>query len=64
MDLNRIIRELVQERDRIQRIIESIEEMKLSGKAPVRPEGKPRGRKSMNRAAQENDADVKVRGQG
>lgn len=51
MDLYRIIRELVQERDRLQRIIESLEEMKPFSKVPVRPEGKRRGRKSMDSAA-------------
>jgi hypothetical protein len=51
MDLYRIIRELVQERDRLQRIIESLEQVKPFGKPPVRPEGKRRGRKSMDSAA-------------
>jgi hypothetical protein len=51
MDLYRIIRELVQERDRLQRIIESLEEMKPFGKVPVRQEGKRRGRKSMDSKA-------------
>ena len=53
MDLYRIIRELVLERDRLQRIIDSLEEMKHDP-APVRAEGaKRRGRKSMDRAARE-----------
>lgn len=51
MDLYRIIRDLVQERDRLQRIIESLEEMKPSSRIPGRPEAKRRGRKSMDRAA-------------
>jgi len=52
MDLYRIIRELVQERDRVQRIIESLEEMKSYGKVPPKPpKQKRRGRKSMDRAA-------------
>jgi hypothetical protein len=51
MDLYRIIRELVQERNRIQRIIESLEDVKSTGKAPAKPEGKRRGRKSMDKAA-------------
>jgi len=52
MDLYRIIRELSQERDRLQRIIDSLEEMKpFGGKVPVRPEGKRRGRKSMDNKA-------------
>jgi hypothetical protein len=54
MDLYRIIRELVQERDRLQRIIESLEEMKPAGKLEgVRPAKKRRGRKSMDTAARE-----------
>jgi hypothetical protein len=55
MDLYRIIRELALERDRLQRIIDSLEEMKGSVKSPVRMEGKTkrRGRKSMDRAARE-----------
>jgi hypothetical protein len=53
MDLYRIIRELVQERNRLQAIIESLEEMKSPGKAPPRQAGKRRGRKSMDRAARE-----------
>jgi hypothetical protein len=54
MDLYRIIRELVQERDRLQRIIESLQEMKPDGKPPVRVEAKKRrGRKSMDRAARQ-----------
>ena len=51
MDLYRIIRELVQERDRIQRIIESLEEVKTPGKTSLKPQGKRRGRKSMDHAA-------------
>jgi hypothetical protein len=51
MDLYRIIRELTQERDRLQRIIDSLEEMKSFGKVPARPEPKRRGRKSMDPAA-------------
>ena len=51
MDLYRIIRELVQERDRIQRIIESLEDAKGPGKTSSKPAGKRRGRKSMDQAA-------------
>ena len=51
MDLYRIIRELVHERDRIQRIIESLEAVKTPGKAARKPGGKRRGRKSMDNAA-------------
>jgi hypothetical protein len=53
MDLYRIIRELVQERDRLQRIIESLEQMKPSSKIQVRAGSKRRGRKSMDHAARE-----------
>lgn len=51
MDLYKIIQELVQERERLQRIIESLEDMKSSGKARPHPKGKRRGRKSMDKAA-------------
>jgi len=51
MDLYRIIRELVQERDRLQRIIDSLEEMKSFGKVSAKSEPKRRGRKSMDSAA-------------
>ena len=51
MDLYRIIRELDQERERLKRIIESLEGMTPTGKAPARPGGKRRGRKSMDDAA-------------
>ena len=53
MDLYRIIRELVQERDNLQRIIESLEEMKFIGKIPARSDGgaKRRGRRSMDHDA-------------
>jgi hypothetical protein len=53
MDVYRIIRELVLERDRLQRIIESLEEMRPNGGAQERPERKRRGRKSMDLAARE-----------
>jgi hypothetical protein len=51
MDLYRIIRELMQERERLQRIIESLEQVKPFGKLTARPENKRRGRKSMDHAA-------------
>jgi hypothetical protein len=51
MDLYRIIRELVQERDRLQRIIDSLEVMKVPTRVQPNPERKRRGRKSMNEAA-------------
>jgi len=53
MDVYRIIRELVLERDRLQRIIDSLEEMRPNGRAQALPEGKRRGRKSMDLAARE-----------
>jgi hypothetical protein len=49
MDLYRIISELVQERNRIQRIIESLENAS-AGDRPSIPR-KRRGRKTMDRAA-------------
>jgi hypothetical protein len=48
MDLYRIISELVQERDRLARIIESLEGIPATGKAVPRPPVKRRGRKSMD----------------
>jgi hypothetical protein len=51
MDLYRIIRELMHERDRLQRIIESLEQVSPFGKLTGRPETKRRGRKSMDHAA-------------
>jgi hypothetical protein len=58
MDLYRIIRELTQERDRLQRIIDSLEEMKPEGRAQVRTDrGKRRGRKSMDVAGREEVSD-------
>ena len=51
MDLYRIIAELVQERNRIQRIIESLEN--ASGGVKPQSPRKRRGRKTMDRAARE-----------
>jgi len=51
MDLYRIIRELVEERERIQRIIEYLEQVKSPGKMTGKPAAKKRGRKSMDHAA-------------
>jgi hypothetical protein len=49
MDLYRIISELMQERDRLERIIQSLEGITTApGKVPARPTGKRRGRKSMD----------------
>jgi hypothetical protein len=57
MDLYRIIRDLVHERNRVQNIIESLERMldgtRMPGKTESRPLGKRRGRKSMDEAARE-----------
>lgn len=49
-DLYRIIRELVDERDKLDRIITSLEQMILSGDTSE-PALKRRGRKSMDSAA-------------
>ena len=51
MDLYRIIFELVQERNRIQRIIESLENASRGEHPPI--PRKRRGRKGMDRAARE-----------
>jgi hypothetical protein len=51
MDLYRIIRDLVQERDRLQRIIESLEDRKALGRIQKTPERKRRGRRSMDNSA-------------
>jgi hypothetical protein len=53
MDLYKIIRELVEERNRLQRIIESLEGMAPDGRSLVPVGGKRRGRKSMDTAARE-----------
>jgi hypothetical protein len=51
-DLYRIIRELVDERDKLDRIITSLEQMILSGETSgPEPKLKRRGRKSMDSAA-------------
>jgi hypothetical protein len=58
MDLYRIIRELVQERDRLQRIIDSLEEMRPdAGASLLQSRGKRRGRKSMDTAGREEVSD-------
>ena len=53
MDLYRIIRELVAERDRVAQLIRSLEAHSGGGKGPGRPANERRGRKSMDRAARE-----------
>ena len=50
MDLYRIIGELVEERNRLQRIIESLETMDAAAGGPLRMRP-ARGRKSMDHAA-------------
>jgi hypothetical protein len=51
MDLYRIIGDLVDERNRLQRIIESLEAMEGQTAKPVRSAPAGRGRKSMDHAA-------------
>jgi hypothetical protein len=51
MDLYRIIGDLVEERNRLQRIIESLEAMDGIAAKPGRPRPTTRGRKSMDNAA-------------
>jgi hypothetical protein len=53
MDLYRIIRELVQERDRLTLIIQSLEEHSGAGRGRKRGPAARRGRKSMDRAARQ-----------
>jgi hypothetical protein len=53
MDLYRIIHELVEERDRLQRIIESLEGMNSTARPQAPSTGSRRGRKSMDSAARE-----------
>jgi hypothetical protein len=53
VDLYRIIDDLVQERDRLARIIQSLEGMTPAGTAPDRPPGKRRGRKFMDMTARQ-----------
>jgi cobalamin biosynthesis protein CbiD len=53
MDLYRIIRELVLERDRVDQIIQSLEEHSGIGKGTRRGTSERRGRKAMDRAARE-----------
>src|ERR1700743_3068532 len=53
MDLYRIIRELVEKRDRLQRIINSLEGMNSAAHPQTASSGKRRGRKSMDSAARE-----------
>lgn len=51
MDIYRIIGQLVHERDRLEKLIQSLEERKLSAKAPPVAPKRHRGRKSMDSAA-------------
>src|SRR5438874_2441677 len=48
MDLYRIIEELVEERNRVDQIIQSLESAVVTGKEPARPPARRRGRKSMD----------------
>lgn len=54
MDLYRIIDELVEERDRIQRIILSLEQMRDDGDVAVATPRKRRGRKGMDKSARQD----------
>ncbi len=51
MDLYRIIDDLVEERNRVQRIIDSLENVDVAAAKPVRVKRARRGRKSMDAAA-------------
>jgi hypothetical protein len=53
MDLYRIIRELVLERDRLAQIIQSLEEHSGAAKGSRRATAERRGRKPMDRAARQ-----------
>jgi hypothetical protein len=54
MDIYRIIRELVEERNRISRIIASLDEIVPEGrKSTSKPRGSRRGRKSMDASARQ-----------
>lgn len=57
MDLYRIIGELVEERNRLHRIIESLEAMEVSPDGSARPKARGRGRKSMDHAARKQVSD-------
>jgi hypothetical protein len=49
MDLYKAIRDLYAEKEKLERVIASLEELQRSAAAPPEPvEGKRRGRKSMN----------------
>jgi uncharacterized protein HemY len=53
MDLYRVIFELMQERNRVQKLIESLESAGLEGSGQLRSAGRRRGRKSMDEAARQ-----------
>jgi hypothetical protein len=57
MDLYRIIGDLVEERNRLQRIIESLEAMDAAAVRPVRTRPVGRGRRSMDHAARKQVSD-------
>ena len=54
MDLYRIIGELLDERNRLQRIIESLEAMTEEERQPVLKKPRGRGRKSMDASARKD----------
>lgn len=61
MDLERIIGDLIAERDRLSRIIKALETMERTGAAPKQVQSARRGRKSMDHAArQEVSARMKL----
>jgi hypothetical protein len=70
MDLYRIIGDLVEERNRLQRIIESLEAMDGFTAKPARARPAARGRKSMDNAARKEVSErmklywAKRRGEG
>jgi len=70
MDLYRIIGDLVEERNRLQRIIESLEAMDGVPVKPVKARAVTRGRKSMDNAARKEVSErmklywAKRRGEG
>jgi hypothetical protein len=54
MDLYRIIGELLEERNRVNRIIESLEAMDDASEEPVVRKARPRGRRRMDASARKN----------
>ena len=58
MDLHRIIRELIRERDRVQRIIESLEEAEPSGALAIKALGKRREESAKSERSMVNAIDA------